>query len=285
MQFITNEKEILAQLQILLKEAVTPLQKFAHRAITFSGGLDSSIIAHLLPNTLLVAVGMQGCKDFDHALSAAIAQRWQLKMKVLTAAEIETWFETIIPLLHTNHIECNSPNVCLATLLAAALREMAKIGTKHVITGYGADALFAGFDWHSANATYPQEIHENLLMSLQHAKEEIRRDALIAQQRNMTLHHPFLYQPLVDYAMRISPLLKVHNNIKKAILRDTATRLGLPTMIVMRPKAAAQYSSKIDHALLQCAKRIGSKKRKGYIASILGRDHDTTLSMEESTSI
>jgi asparagine synthase (glutamine-hydrolysing) len=72
------------------------------------------------------------------------------------------------------------------------------------------------------------------------------------------LRVPYLDREVVELALRIAPELKVHNSVRKYILRLAAGKL-LPEELAMKEKKAAQYSSGIYSAIEKLAKKNGFK--------------------------
>ena len=77
----------------------------------------------------------------------------------------------------------------------------------------------------------------------------------------VTLLCPFLSTEIVDFALRLPVELKLERKIeslRKLVLRQVGRDVGLPSLIVEKPKKAIQYSTGVNNVL----KRIAKKKKK-----------------------
>src|SRR5207245_9151959 len=95
------------------------------------------------------------------------------------------------------------------------------------------------------------------------------RHAVQLAYSNLLEHQcPFVYLPLVDYALSIPIALKLRLTgtgvVRKYVLRRLAASWKLHESVVNRPKKAVQYSSGVQKVLLKEA-----KKRKMQLSDML----------------
>ena len=209
--------------------------------IALSGGLDSSILAHLRkdqkPQTMTIIT-----KDFlgtDLTFAQIIAKHLGLNLSLIQVSMeevLDSINETIKILGNYNDIEIRNsivPYIYLTTLK--------KKGVDSVITGDGADEVFAGYNFLLKKSD--EEIGEELkrIKKIMHfpSKE-------IARSLNMKVETPFLNEELIKFSdeIEISKKINVKDGKKfgKWILRETFEKY-LPNNITWREKSPMQDGS------------------------------------------
>ena len=209
--------------------------------IALSGGLDSSILAHLRkdqkPQTMTIIT-----KDFlgtDLTFAQIIAKHLGLPLSLIQVSMeevLDSINETIKILGNYNDIEIRNsivPYIYLTTLK--------KKGVDSVITGDGADEVFAGYNFLLKKSD--EEIGEELkrIKKIMHfpSKE-------IARSLNMKVETPFLNEELIKFSddIEISEKINAKDGEKfgKWILRETFEKY-LPNNITWREKSPMQDGS------------------------------------------
>ena len=209
--------------------------------IALSGGLDSSILAHLRkdqkPETMTIIT-----KDFlgtDLTFAQIIAKHLGLPLSLIQVSMeevLDSINETIKILGNYNDIEIRNsivPYIYLTTLK--------KKGVDSVITGDGADEVFAGYNFLLKKSD--EEIGEELkrIKKIMHfpSKE-------IARSLNMKVETPFLNEELIKFSddIEISKKINAKDGEKfgKWILRETFEKY-LPNNITWREKSPMQDGS------------------------------------------
>ncbi len=210
--------------------------------ISLSGGLDSSIIAYFLkprkPKALAVIT-----EDFvstDLTYCQMVSKEMELPLtiysvrteKVLKAVE-----ETIKILKNFNDIEIRN-NV----VMYLAVKWAKENGEESIITGDGADELFAGYSF-LINKSEEEELEREIkrICSVMHFPTQ-----KIGKALGVTIESPFLNDKVVDLAGKIPVTLKVREeNAKrhgKWILRKTFEK-NIPRQIAWREKSPMQDGS------------------------------------------
>jgi len=209
--------------------------------IALSGGLDSSILASCLQDKKTRAFAMVA-KDFaspDLVHAQLVAKKYDLKLDVI-AVDIQDLLsaaeDTIKILKVFNPIEIRNNVVVYLTMKFAK-----KSGCDSIMTGDGADELFAGYNFFKRMS--PKELQKDLerIWNVMHfPSREISRSL------GITLNTPFLDDTVSAYAKKIAPDLKIREeNGKKYgkwILRKAFEDL-LPGSIAWRDKDAMQDGS------------------------------------------
>ena len=209
--------------------------------IALSGGLDSSILAHLRkdqkPQTMTIIT-----KDFlgtDLTFAQIIAKHLGLNLSLIQVSMedvLDSINETIKILGNYNDIEIRNsivPYIYLTTLK--------KKGIDSVITGDGADEVFAGYNFLLKKSD--EEIGEELkrIKKIMHFPSKD-----IARSLNMKVETPFLNEELIKFSddIEISKKINAKDGEKfgKWILRETFEKY-LPNNITWREKSPMQDGS------------------------------------------
>lgn len=197
-----------------------------------SGGLDSSLIAAIMRQHVggemhTFSVGMEGSQDLINARRVAADLGTTHHERVLTEREVITSLPQVI-----DSLESCDPALVRSAIPTYFVSEMAARWVKVVLSGEGADELFAGYhyltefdpDWVALSA----ELHQ--ITSGLHNSNLQRAD-------RMTMVHglegrvPFLDRALLDLAFRMDPGLKRRAGEGKWILRKVAERYLSPAIV------------------------------------------------------
>ena len=240
-----NFKRIHFTLDDISKELYDELKESCNSCksnlISLSGGLDSSIIAYFLkdkkPNTLAIIA-----EDFvstDLTYCQLVSKEMELPLRIYnvkTAEILEAVEQTIKILKNFNDIEIRN-NV----VMYLAIKWAKDNGEKSIITGDGADELFAGYNFliHKSEGELESEI--NRVCSIMHFPTQEIGKAL-----GIEIESPFLSDKVINLAKKIPANLKVkeENGEKhgKWILRKTFES-HIPEQIVWREKSPMQEGS------------------------------------------
>ena len=209
--------------------------------IALSGGLDSSILAHLRkdqkPQTMTIIT-----KDFlgtDLTFAQIIAKHTGLPlslMQINMEEILDSISETIKILDNFNDIEIR--NSIVPYLYLSSLKNK---GVDSVITGDGADEIFAGYNFLLKKSN--DELNEELdrIKKIMHFPSKD-----IAKSLNMKVESPFLNEDVIKFSdsIPISRKINVKEDKKygKWILRETFEK-DLPKNIVWREKSPMQDGS------------------------------------------
>ena len=214
-------------------------------AVSFSGGLDSSIVAHCAArhsDVILCSTFSGGSRDEKQ--SESIAEKLGLPMvsRAVTGDDIRRELKALdLPFEPT---PMDRALWCIYSTTARLAREN---GAETILLGQLADELFGGY------VKYVRATEEGGVLAAETMMEEdlarcgqvgLVRDEL-ACSRYAEPRFPFADESVASFALSISPDFKIWGGTRKHVLRESAKLLGLPEEVAESPKKAAQYSSGI----------------------------------------
>lgn len=239
------------ELKNAIKKSVTKrVQGLDKVALLFSGGVDSTLLAVLLKqlniDITLYTIGTVNSQDLKIAKKVAEDIDIPLKTRIIDRDIVEkSFYPTIKTIEDTNLMKIG---VGMTIKLTSQLAK--KDNQKVILSGQGADELFAGYNRYKRKYNTPELLLEELDHDLNNIYDvNLERDDKATMSNSVELRVPYLDKQVIDTAlhMPIEYLLNSENdNMRKHILRDVAYELGVPKEIAYRPKKAAQYGTGID---------------------------------------
>ena len=208
------------------------------KCISLSGGLDSSILACLLDkkNISAICIISKESPGNDLTFSQIIAKKFSIpiKIKMIDIDELLSAVNETIKILKVfNDIEIRNAIVMYLSLLAVK-----KNGFSSVITGDGADELFAGYNfWLKMNNNEVQNDLKRIREIMHFPTQEI------GKKLGIKVESPFLSEKVMDFAKSLPLDYKINEQKGKKygkwILRKTFEK-KIPNSIVWRKKSAMQ---------------------------------------------
>jgi asparagine synthase (glutamine-hydrolysing) len=255
--------EATSELDKLITDAVgSRIRGLSEASLGFSGGIDSSILAHYLDKAGvdldIICVGLEDSRGFEIAETAAEALDIPLRLEAFTAEDVENALDVVLW-----SIEKPDPmKASVAIPLHWAVRLVAEYGTRVFFTGSGSDELFGGYHRHALEyAEHGDAVVASIFRDVSESyRINYEGDHKICMDSGLELRLPFSDLALIEWGLSISPNLKLSGgpgSPRKLVLRSLARRLGLPEEISGRPKKAIQYSTGVNRALRRIAKREG----------------------------
>jgi asparagine synthase (glutamine-hydrolysing) len=253
------------ELRLVLEEAVAKWMVADVEVGSFlSGGLDSSIIAAIAQKVRTetgrtplrtFSVGLEGAPDLKAARAVAEHIGSRHRERTFTAEDVLANLAHVI--YHLESADVDLVRSAVPTLFAARL---ARQDVKAVLTGEGADELFAGYAYHHAYVDDPRALADELTRGLGTMHNiNLQRVDRVTMAESLEARTPFLDRDLIDFAQSIPAELKLRRTepdavestgptTEKWILRKACADL-LPTDLVWRKKAQFDEGSGTVEAL------------------------------------
>ena len=227
-------------------------------ALGFSGGVDSTLLAALLPEATLYAVGFPDSHDLAAARSAAAALERPLETIVL---DVET-LESAVPETARAIGRTNAMDLAIALGLGILAERVAADGHDHLVLGQGADELFGGYEKvadldHRLEAETVRDAVREVTHSL---PDQLERDVLTVRSGGPEPVFPYLHDAIVEASLSLPEALLVTADTRKHGLREVA-ECHLPGDLAWRDKKAMQYGSLVARELDRLARQAGYKRR------------------------
>lgn len=232
-----------------------------------SGGLDSSVIAALAARAInrrlkTFSVGTEGSPDLVAARAVAEhigSEHFEL---VFTADDLAAALPHVV-----YHLESADIDLVRSALPTHFATTLARRHVKAVLTGEGADELFAGYTYHHAYARKPRALADELTRSLGAMHNiNLQRVDRITMAQGLEARTPFLDRDLIDFAQSIPASLKIkvvdevsRETTEKWILRKAVEDL-LPEQVVWRKKAQFDEGSGTVDALSRALEQLSGLK-------------------------
>ena len=253
--------------ELLIGSVEKRIKGLSRVGIIFSGGVDSTIIAKISQDlgvdTTLYTAGHETSSDINFAKRTADHMNLPLRVKNLDVDDIKRYTTLVLNAIEEFNIM--KLGVGMPSYVAS---EMAHSdGVKVVMSGQGADEIFAGY--HRYIQSYldnGEGVQEDLVSDVKNLYHvNLQRDDAVTMANSVELRVPYLDPELVDMALKVPikyKLDKGKENLRKCILREIASDIGVPSEIVKRPKKAAQYGSGIHKILVKKVLRDENYKNK-----------------------
>lgn len=239
-----DAEPIWRELRLVLETAVRKwLVADVEVGAFLSGGLDSSVIAALAARTLdqplkTFSVGTAGSPDLAAASTVAAHIGSDHHELEFTADDLADALSHVL-----YHLESADVDLVRSALPTHFATTLARRHVKAVLTGEGADELFAGYAYHHAYAGKPRALADELTRSLGTMHNiNLQRVDRITMALGLEARTPFLDRELIAFAQSIPASLKLkvdpgtRATAEKWILRKACEDL-LPAEVIWRKKA------------------------------------------------
>ena len=240
-------------LETSVSHAIQSVPK-GNAVISFSGGIDSSILArlssYLQGSVTLLCVGLADSPDLVSAIesSSGIVPSLPVVLKQIDKREIENAAREVSTTAEVSNLAHFED--CVAFWLICKKASELGQSVDSVITANGPDELFCGYDRFrrildkEGYAAVEKEITK-ALSSAEQLELQVKRTTT---RHGLTLYEPLMTPTFRQVALSIPPELKLlrgNDLLRKRIWRCLGRKLGLPETIVKKRKKAMQYGTGI----------------------------------------
>ncbi|MCT4492584.1 asparagine synthase (glutamine-hydrolyzing) [Bosea minatitlanensis] len=263
---------VAGELRLALEEAVAKWMVADVEVGSFlSGGLDSSLVAAIaqkhrtgagLGPLKTFAVGTAGAPDLLAARRVADHLGTEHHEFTFSAQDIADSLAHVV--YHLESADLDLVRSAVPTLFAARL---ARRHVKAVLTGEGADELFAGYAYHHGYADDPRALADELTRSLGTMHNiNLQRVDRMTMAQSLEARTPFLDRDLIAFAQSLPAQLKLRRTdpasaeatgptTEKWLLRRACRDL-LPEDLIWRRKAQFDEGSGTVEALRQALRLL-----------------------------
>jgi len=233
-------------------------------AVSFSGGVDSSVVAELVDGPLYVA-GYPDAGDVARARSAADRLGRDLTVVELDDESVETAVGRVAAA--TNLTDPMAVSIAVPLFVVAS--RAAEDGADSLALGQGADELFGGYE---KVATAPNDdrldattVRAAARETIGSLPEQLRRDVLAVRSVGIEPVTPLLHDDVVATALRLDgPHLVSPAGERKWAFRRAA-RTFVPDRLAFRSKTAVQYGSGVSRAIERLAVDNGFERNRAGV--------------------
>ena len=234
-----QKKELL--LNSLSKSISGLVEKREYVPVSFSGGIDSFIVAALVKkcsNPILYTIGNESSKDLFYSKIASKSLECPLEIINLSDKDIINGIEKTIEVIGAG----NSLDVLIGSTFYLIAKRINQDSFGICLSGQGADELFFGYDKYR-RALAKGEIRTNLRNKDVIELEDIlsKREYKIFESFGIKFMSPFLDEDVKKIGMEFEReynLKSSNDELRKHILREIALELGAPLEIINRKKKA-----------------------------------------------
>lgn len=249
---------MIPELASLLRSSIA--EKLEDRvAVSFSGGLDSTVIAQVAKQDVeveLFTAGVEGSPDLEYAQKVAGLMGLPLKKAVMTRDDILDSYKqcySLVP-MELLKVEILVPVWKVAELAAKSNHQV-------LLFGAAAEELFVGYERYFQYVDEGKDLDSILREEFRNLQQkEINWICKVCRKHGLEARFP-LYNPKLASFMYEIPLEERMSDreLKKPILREAAKLLGVPDLVINRRKHAMQYASGIHKIILKNAEELNRK--------------------------
>jgi asparagine synthase (glutamine-hydrolysing) len=257
----TKMDDAAKTLQALLEQSIQRrVNGLKEVAVAFSGGLDSSLVAFLIDKcdvkVNLLHVSLENQEETEVAIKAAEALNLPLQVDLFKDSDLEKTLPKVVELIE----EADPVKASIGVSFYWVAEKAAESGFKVMLAGQGADELFGGYQRY-VNEYFrdgTEKVRKTMFNDVFRIHESnLERDLKITSFHDVELRVPFGSFDLAEFALGLPVELKIENKtntLRKLVLRKVAFNVGLPNLMIEKPKKAVQYSTGINNAIKRIAK-------------------------------
>jgi len=280
--FNGSEDDALPKIKTTLRNAVYKrLLADVPVGVSLSGGLDSSIVTSLAREETehlhSFAVGVEGSPDLE------AAKQMSRHLETVHHEYIYSTQDMVEALPNVLfHLESFDPALVRSAIPNYFLAKLASQHVKVILTGEGADELYAGYEYLSRYET-PEELQDEMVYITEALHNtNLQRADRMSMAFGLEARVPFLDVKSISVAMGIPADWKLHEErVPKRLLRQSFED-DLPGEIVNRPKAKFSKGAGSSELIAQEAVENISDQEFTSERDRLKKDWDYNLQNKEA---
>jgi asparagine synthase (glutamine-hydrolysing) len=246
------------ELYDIMVQSLESLKESKTIGISFSGGVDSSLLAKIAKDlgydVVLLTMGFVDSHDVEFSKTMAKTLEIRHEIELISEKTFSDVARKISDMINVDNLSWNEN--CIAFYYVAKLAKKHTISK--VITANGIDELFCGYN--SYRDFIPEG--EDAVIGLMKEKldNEIRMMKAVnqvASEFGVQIIQPFLSEKFVEFAKTVPLEHKIKNKddlMRKHIVRKLALSIGVPEESALKQKKAMQYGSLIHKNFLKVKK-------------------------------
>ena len=259
-------QELILNLKETLKKAV---QKNKTCCMLFSGGLDTSILVSLNPQIKAISVSLESSGE-DIYYSKLMADKFYLEWshRIVDIDEALNAIPTVI-----RSLKSFDPAIPNDLVIYFGLKLAKESGVKEIMTGDGADEIFAGYDFIKNMKDVDKYINRMTSSMFFNSNR-------LGNLFGIKIKQPYLEKELLDFALKIPVKLKIKKekgNLRgKWILRKAFENV-LTGEIAWQSKRPLEYGSGMSNLRQIITSMVSddefNKKSKLYQIKFFNKEH------------
>lgn len=257
---------MIEKLRELLRKSVL---KNSAPSLLLSGGLDTSILAYILKSErvqfLPLCVSFEGKGldvDYTHRLRSFLSID-----PVIHNVRLEEVVDAIPKVIKI--LKSFDPAIPNDLVIYFGLKKLREMGIGSVMTGEGADEIFAGYEY---------------MKGLKNLKEHLKRicqnihfnSDLLGRSLGVEVKRPYLEREVKSFAKMVPPDMKIRDGFGKWILRKAYEGL-LPQSLIYQEKRPLEVGSGMSEIREYLASKIKDEefeeKKRLYGMNFYSKDH------------
>ena len=280
---VQNEEDALHAIRDSLETAVYKrMMSDVPVGVSLSGGLDSSIISMIAsqdtPGIHSFVVGVEGGEDLEAAQLMADELGTQHHEYIYTEQDMLDVLPDVV-----YYLESSDPALVRSAIPNFMLARMASEHVKVMLTGEGADELYAGYSYLQRYDTADDLQEELVYITEALHNTNLQRGDRMSMAHGLEARVPFLDVDSVSLALSLPPEWKLQKNGRPAkdLLRRAYEGL-MPDEIVYRPKMKFSKGAGSSDILAERAEEKVSNDDFQQEKVRLKRDWDYNLQNKEA---
>src|SRR4030043_1173054 len=200
-KIINNKNKIKNSIKINLINNINNIK--GKYGILFSGGIDSTLLAliskRLNKDFVCYTIGVSGSKDIELAKNITEEYGLNIQTKVIDISDVESVIKKVVDIIKNKDINnINTINVGVGCVVYCGMLSAKQDKIKTVVTGMGADELFAGYN----EFLDAKHVNEHCTYRLKNIYNDLNRDISISNSLKMELITPYLNKDVIETAMQ-----------------------------------------------------------------------------------